>query len=75
VSKPDAHDDQLTQQHFPTIGGEDIMKALIQDIARRFGTLPKGYRAVAAGVLAVLVLYNAIEIGEAAGRALSWLGP
>ena len=51
------------------------MKALIHDIARRIGALPKGYLAIAAGVLAVLVLYNAIEIGEAAGRALSWLGP
>lgn len=51
------------------------MKALIHDIARRIGALPKGYRAIAAGVLAVLVLYNAIEIGEEAGLALSWLGP
>ena len=51
------------------------MKALIQEIARRFGTLPKRYRAIAAGVLAVLVLYNASDIGEAAGHALSWLGP
>jgi hypothetical protein len=75
VPKALGHDDQLTQQHFPIIAGKDIMKALIHDIARRFGALPKGYRAIAAGVLAVLVLYNAIEIGEAAGRALSWLVP
>ncbi|MFC3458934.1 MULTISPECIES: hypothetical protein [Massilia] len=41
------------------------MKALIQDIARRFGRLPRGYRAIVAGILAVLVLYKAIDIGAA----------
>lgn len=46
------------------------MKALIQELSRRFGTLPRGYRAVLAGALAIVVLYNAMDIGQAAGRVL-----
>ena len=47
------------------------MKALIQDIERRFGRLPSGYRAIVAGIRAVLVLYKAIDIR----RALYWFAP
>ncbi|MEW6369568.1 MAG: hypothetical protein AB1584_01425 [Pseudomonadota bacterium] len=58
---------------FPRLAGEDTMKALIQELSRRFGTLPKGYRALIAGALAVFVLYNAVDVGLAAGRALYYL--
>lgn len=49
------------------------MKTLIRELSRRFGTLPKGYRALLVGVLMVLALYNAADFGEAAGRALHYL--
>lgn len=50
------------------------MKALIQELTRRFGTLPRVQRALIAGVVAVFVLYNAMDFGEAVGRALHYLG-
>ena len=58
---------------FPSLAGEDNMKALILELSRRFGTLPRGYRALIAGALAVFALYNAIDFGDALGRALHHL--
>lgn len=46
------------------------MKALIQELSRRFGTLSRVQRALVVGVLAVFALYNAMDFGEALGRAL-----
>lgn len=45
------------------------MKTLIRALSRRFGALPKPYRALVVGVLMVFALYNAANFGEAVGRA------